>query len=1446
MARPAKVKPSLIPLLPEADVHGYIDPLEPGLGIRPSGSVLPYDKLGGRGFERLCFELLVAEGKIPHLFGKPGQIDYGADIVVEDARELLVYQCKNYTSPPSWTVIRDELLRFETEWLSHPDLPNPSRYVFACSQPLDDIEVQAKWLSFKQEFEHRTSVRIQMCGRDFFDAPLRSLPEVVAGLFSPAWAEVFCGATDWQTDPWVRICRGQARHPSVSRFLQRHSDRLIYVAEDREESFRSAVLVSRVVLVRGLPGTGKTMTTLESLTRLPGLPRPIYYATFLDGLDIVRLWQSALRRSNLPSVFVLDECHLDFARAEAFVERLKPELARPGSRIAVVLLSRTQGTGFQETDADSELVTNLRAEKAIVEFATTALHFRHVLECLRPDFIGLSEDRLSRLFHATGGDLALLDEALDEVKTPSHIDTLDHAVMCASIYRRYFGGRRLLPTVRELAALAQYDLTPPTSLFEGRWEFGERETTGSLVAELFSPPRYRFVHSSLAELVLHSLVRLEVTAGQEHQAVLRHTHDALWRYLVSLFPEPGQSRGATEALAASLQQVLRSQLKILSPELQVELKVGLVTAEQIQDLVEAGTADILIALLCDIIRLLAKADVPDVLARYISALDRKMRLMLAPMVGRTSLPFFDYGLRTLKRHAPEVLEDLQRGLGPKSFVGPIVANGTIADLFKALDSLSLEFTGQLLDELDETSVQLLVARTIVSGVSIGTLNLTMRYLRDADPDLLDRLEKRIGVARFLSLISANGTVFELFHVMQHATRAFAGQMLDRLDENDVKTLVDKTIASGRSIGSLNLAMRELGDADPDLLVRLEKRIGVARFLKLIAANGTVFELFKLLENTSSTFAGQLLDELDDEDMKALLDKTIASGRSIGTLNLAMRELGDADPGLLVRLEKCIGAARFLKLIAANGTVIELFKLLEHTSSTFAGQLLDELDEENMKPLVDKTIASARSVGTLSLTLLGLRNTDQRLLVRLEKCIGAARFLKLIAANGSVLDLFGVLRQATPAFAGELLDELDEKSVKALIDKAVLDHRSIESVHFCLANLARVPKLRERLESAISIAGWWRLLIENGTLNSLTQLHRQFSKPFRTTFTAGAADLSVADWARILCAGQFRSACMFVVSTESLEYPAEVRQSFLQAVTGTAHALAEQSKWIDLHTSSLPDVTLGPEASILNDAFSLRIKSATIKDLLGLDFLEAVNGIALLWRERHDLQEELAQNLWNILGDPADWPADRGEWLAIRFILSIAACSPLIIDVSVARLFEASCATINKPKALDETKTLPLFLLLWNLAALSFGRGLKKSMSDVLTVQGTELCVRLLSERTKARANNTEKASLMALAGLLDFFQKDLGEKLRTTLSPLEKALPWLEEEIAGWTFVPEFFARRGISLIEHTSKVFSFENCVTLLKKADNYADRGPAVEALCRQVQRYAGQSKNNAARTR
>jgi len=57
---------------------------------------LPYAKLKGPGFERLCYETLLAQGHAPRFFGDSGQKDLGVDIIEETGNVHTVYQCKNF------------------------------------------------------------------------------------------------------------------------------------------------------------------------------------------------------------------------------------------------------------------------------------------------------------------------------------------------------------------------------------------------------------------------------------------------------------------------------------------------------------------------------------------------------------------------------------------------------------------------------------------------------------------------------------------------------------------------------------------------------------------------------------------------------------------------------------------------------------------------------------------------------------------------------------------------------------------------------------------------------------------------------------------------------------------------------------------------------------------------------------------------------------------------------------------------------------------------------------------------------------------------------------------------------------------------------------------------------------------------------------------------------
>ena len=181
-----------------------LDPLQPSLDADPARhglADLPYAQLKGPGFERLCYELLVAEGATPRFFGRSGQSDLGVDIIVDRPAPSTLYQCKNLSEPPSWQEIRQAVETFEQQWLGAADLPRPKAFVYCCPHPLDDKAHGEEWSEFRTEFEDRTQVSLDFRDKHYLDTRLRQAPDLVAGLFSPAYAEHFCGQDDWIGGP---------------------------------------------------------------------------------------------------------------------------------------------------------------------------------------------------------------------------------------------------------------------------------------------------------------------------------------------------------------------------------------------------------------------------------------------------------------------------------------------------------------------------------------------------------------------------------------------------------------------------------------------------------------------------------------------------------------------------------------------------------------------------------------------------------------------------------------------------------------------------------------------------------------------------------------------------------------------------------------------------------------------------------------------------------------------------------------------------------------------------------------------------------------------------------------------------------------------------------------------------------------------------------------------
>ena len=1408
------------PLSPD-EVWDRVDPLRADPGFDPAqaglGS-LPYSKLSGSEFERLIYELLHSENQRPWFFGRSGQADFGVDIVTEVSGKQNIYQCKNYGVAPSWSMVLKAIEKFESEWLNDMSLPAPGEFVYCCPQPFDDIRLE--WEKFKGDFQQRTGVALSFWDRNAIDSRLRRLPDLVAGLFSDSYAEHFCDCDEWRNDPWVRVQQGPARYQVINRFLDRHNRDAVYVAERQEKLFLAALDQNSTVSLRGLPGMGKSFLALELSCRLREPMRRIYYSTFKDATSVERLWQSARRRLGLPSLFVLDDCHLAPQALDNLLERLDPELRSGKLKLVLSIRDQVGGLTDQFDDTPAWLV-RLKEEEAIINLRVDSARTLAVTCRLRPDFIGLSSFRLQQLQDACGGDLFLLEEILRDLNAPQDIDNVKVDGVLSSVRTYYFGGNQKLPTVTKLAALAQFDLVPRAEFFDGQWRPNEEALADPLMTRLFAPPRYQFLHSSLAKLVLRALAQLDTADESLNDTVAAITARAVREYLMHL----SETTDGNGEFALAVHQFLRTQTQLSTDIGEVRMRSEVLADKTIQLAFERNFAKQSFNNLGLSVEWLAAGEHPAK-EHYIELIQKRFRILfeqedsVANIIGEGTV---GESLAALRKLAPDTQEAVLKQYGAHAFLRLILRKGTLIDLFRVLQYSNPEFRTALLDQFTSKEADAFIDKTIASERSIGTLNLRMYQLRTADPQVLARLEHAIGAPGFLRLILANGTLFEMFRILQYSDPEFRTNLLDQLTSQQVETLIDKTIESSRSIGTLDLTMRELGNTDPQMLTRLERVVGAAGFVRLILVNGTLYELFRVLQYSTPEFRTALLDQLTFPQAKALIDKTVDSRRSIGTLDLTMRELGDTDPQVLARLERVIGAPSFLRLILANGTLFELFRVLQYGTPEFRTALLDQLTSQQAQTLIDKTIAAGRSVGTLELTMRELKDADPQMLAQLEHIIAARDFLRLIVANGTLVELFGVIQRATIEFRSALLDQLNAEQAATLLDKTITKTRRIESFHFTLRRLTITSNHLTLIEELLGVEGWWRLVISCGTLNSLSQITQAMSSDFRQRMIEAASNLSLSNWSELIARGFFRNACDFATK-DVLSYPTLAREAFHAALKVTATPLVERASWVDLASSRLPE-ELAIESALLREALNTRMEAVQLNDLFDLDFRDAVNAFVCCWRERSDLRPELVKNLQKILPSRQTWPRDRGEVTALRLILLLARSTEF--PLTELRWLLSEITAFLDPEVCKEAHTLPLLLLVWNMAAVSYDRELVSNLGNAFPHGTDELLISALARRVSPRQANQEKLWQIAFGGLLAFIFPNQKSRIIDLLRPLKGATRWLVKLAMDLTYLPAVFALVGIAVLTNRPRLFTPSICSQLLKKFEDYQDIGPAISAL-------------------
>ncbi|MGH9896240.1 MAG: hypothetical protein ACREA0_30450, partial [bacterium] len=334
---------------------------------------------------------------------------------------------------------------------------------------------------------------------------------------------------------------------------------------------------------------------------------------------------------------------------------------------------------------------------AVIDFETSPARFRRVVETLKPAFAGLAPERLARLEVLTGRDLLLLDDLLWDLASPEEIDRLDRDDLFRRVRRHYFGARALnLPTVYKLAALAQFDLAPPASRFDGQWLPNEREKASSLMVLAGTPACYRFLHSSLAELIFHALAPAKGRTDGVQISELLATEVA--DYLTA-----NASNTSDQLL-----RVLKAPLGLLDDSKGSSFKVRLLEREDIQSLIRRiGQEQGIVQIVSGAVHLLYRAG-SSCFPSYVTVLKDALSTYLAVPLAQAradGLPAFGLALlRTLRRVDEEAAKDIEHHVtdGLLRLVRP---NGTVFELFMLIKHTGAETARALVEALDQPTAQ---------------------------------------------------------------------------------------------------------------------------------------------------------------------------------------------------------------------------------------------------------------------------------------------------------------------------------------------------------------------------------------------------------------------------------------------------------------------------------------------------------------------------------------------------------------------------------------------------------------------------------------------------------------------------------------------------------------------------------------------------------------------
>lgn len=450
-----------------------------------------------------------------------------------------------------------------------------------------------------------------------------------------------------------------------------------------------------------------------------------------------------------------------------------------------------------------------------------------------------------------------------------------------------------------------------------------------------------------------------------------------------------------------------------------------------------------------------------------------------------SIGMLNMSLRELKSDSTEALEAFEKAIGIKGYERLLENQGTVSILAYFIRYSSTKMQKDLSEMLENCPnlAEILVDRTLVKGQSIGTLDLSLRDLKDNCIETLETFERAIGIKGYERILEDQGTIPILIRLIQHSSEKMRQNLSSMLKNRPdlVDTLVQKTVTEGNSIATLNLSLRELKRESVEVLETFESAIGIKGYERLLEAQGTIPVLAHLIEHSSVGMRKELsgMFAARPDLAEILVDRTVVEGSSMGSLSLSLRELKSESIEVLEIFERTIGVKGYERLLETQGTIPVLVYLIRYSSTEMQKELSSMLKDrpELVETLTKETVIKESSLGTFNLSLRDLKRKSIETLELFESVIGVKGYEQLLEVRGTIPILIRFIQYSSPEMQKELVELLNGRPelVKILVKRTVKEGSSIGTLNVSLRALGKeCDSSLSILEILIGVDGYFEM------------------------------------------------------------------------------------------------------------------------------------------------------------------------------------------------------------------------------------------------------------------------------------------------------------------------------------------------------------------------------------